>query len=168
MRCAFISLSTPWVGLHCCFYDYFIFQFLALPLSPHKKINSKATTDRRAREPKMHFHELQKYEKRKYHEHAVMPLSRLWVGHKTIDRNIIFCQPNWNENFSGFFFFLFFKKKSLQIKSCINSLLSTARWWTIGILGDSRAMVRRIWIHVYETLRWMDSTRSISMYLKTS
>lgn len=87
-----------------------IFSNFLLPLSPHKKsIQKQPQTDARAN-PKCIFMTYRNI-KIKYHEHAVMPLSRLWVGHKTIDRNIIFCQPNWNENFSGFFF-LFFKNKN--------------------------------------------------------
>lgn len=168
MRCAFISLSTPWVGLHCCFYDYFIFQFLALPLSPHKKsIQKQPQTDARAN-PKCIFMSYRNTKK----ENITNMQSCHWVAYeldtKPSTGTSFFVSQIGMKIFLVFSFFSFSKKKSLQIKSCINSMLSTARWWTIGILGDSRAMVRRIWIHVYETLRWMDSTRSISMYLKTS
>lgn len=98
--------------------------------------------------------------------HAIESLMS-WTQNHRQEHHFLSAKLEW-KFFWFFLISLFSKKKSLQIKSCINSLLSTARWWTIGILGDSRAMVRRIWIHVYETLRWMDSTRSISMYLKTS
>lgn len=60
----------------------------------------------------------------------------------------------WNEISVSLSFQKFLRKKSL----------STVRWWTIGIRGVSRAMVRRTWILVYETLKWTDSIRSTNMY----
>lgn len=61
VMCFHVAFQPPELAFIVAF-TIILFSNFLLPLSPHKKINSKATTDRRAREPKMHFHELQKKE----------------------------------------------------------------------------------------------------------